>query len=182
MQSQLFEYEDVIIRCLIQSDLITYKALRLFSLKESQYSFSDSFNDIRAKADSFFLKEIECDWMNLETFTLGVFLKNTNDLIGFANFSRDKRYNARHKSMIHRTYIHPKHRRNNFGKKLLHAIINIASIIQELEQIHIWVLILNNKTQEFYEKVGFVSQGTIVQKDLKIKGVYVDAMYMVFYF
>ncbi|WP_299273489.1 GNAT family N-acetyltransferase [uncultured Psychroserpens sp.] len=165
-------------RILTSDDLKVYKTIRLQSLLESPYSFSDSYDDMIDKDDCFYLNEL--DNSNF-SFMIGAF-NSDSELIGFVNFKRDYRTKANHKGMIHRTYVHPDYRKQGIGVKLMHNVLEFARKIESLEQIHLWVLQPENGTSNFYKKIGFRSQGTIVKRDLKIDNLYVDAEYMVLYF
>ena len=168
------------IRVLTRKDVKTYRALRLHSFKESPYAFSESYTDERNKSENAFAEYID---NNDNQFTLGAFSQN-NELIGFVTFKRDTREKARHKSMLLAMYIHPDFRKTGIGSRLVEELIKRAKQLNGLEQVHLWALHSPNSisASAFYKKHGFMSQGTVVKKDLKINGTYIDAEYMVLYF
>lgn len=111
-------------------------------------------------------------------FTLGAFI-NGQQLVGIATFKRDKRHKARHKSYIHTMYVAPEMRGKKIAMRMLESLVESAQAMMSLEQIHLWVLNPETATaKKLYLKAGFVTQGTVVKKDLKINGNYVDAEYM----
>lgn len=167
-------------RFLDKNDILIFKELRLLSLKESPLAFSESYEDELKKTDAQFDFELEIIGKPAESFVLGVFLK-TNELIGFVKFHRDTRSKAHHKAMLHTLYIKPQFREQGIGKKLVTELFKTIESLKDLEQIHIWVLISDTSVVKFYEKFGFINQGTIVKNDLKIDDRYVDAIYMVKY-
>ncbi len=168
------------IRVLTKKDVKNYRTLRLYSFEESPYAFSESLADERKKSENYFADYISSDD---NKFTLGAFSEE-NELIGFVTFKRDAREKARHKSMLLAMYVHPDFRQTGIGGKLVVEITERAKKLNGLEQIHLWALHSPNSisASNFYKKHGFISQGTMVKKDLKVNGIYVDAEYMVLYF
>lgn len=168
------------IRLLTEQDTTKYRNLRLKSFQDSPLSFSESYEDEVERTISDFLTEIKTIGDPPEWFILGVFI-NQEQLIGFVKFKRDLRSKARHKSMIHAMYIDSNYRKKGIAKKLIAELLKRIEKLKGLEQIHLWVLHSDDSASEFYKKCGFVSQGTVVKKDLKVNEQYVDAEYMVLY-
>ncbi len=170
------------LRILERKDAKAYRDLRIFSLKESPFAFSDSCNDIMNYPDSYFHEELGIsENRKPEQFVLGCFSQE-KELVGFVQFKRDCREKALHKSMIHLMYVKPDYRNIGVGEMLINKVIEIAYKINGLEQIHLWVLYSKyGNASNFYIKMGFKRQGTRVRKDLKIGNEYVDAEYMVLY-
>ena len=174
------QMDELTCRELTSADWIAYKALRLYSLKEAPFAFSDAYEDLVTLDDSFFKKELTSTSPAKEEFTIGAF-SSSQKMMGFIYFRRDQRSKARHKAMVHRMYVHPTYRRKGIGHQLITRVLKRAQQLDRLEQIHLWVLGTDSPAQLFYEKLGFESQGTVVRKDLIINGIYVDAVYMVLY-
>jgi len=158
-----------------------YRQLRLTSYQESPFAFSESYEDEVKKPLSSFEHELMEEGNPPEQFILGVFDKN-DKLIGFVKFRRDKRSKARHKSMMHAMYIQSQYRQKGIGRVLVIELLKMAQRIEGLEQIHLWVLHSDKTAARFYESCGFISQGPVVKKDLKIGDAYIDTEYMVLYF
>src|SRR6478672_7146327 len=95
LEKQL-NFLNMVIRFLQQIDTVAYKELRLYSLKESPFSFSDSYEDQKNKNINDFQKEIIKIDNPLESFALGAF-DDKNQLIGYVKFKRDSRSKARHR-------------------------------------------------------------------------------------
>lgn len=171
---------DTTIKLLRASDVQSYKSLRLKSYKEAPLAFSESYEDESKKPLRNFEEELIIEGNPPEQFILGAFI-GSNQLIGFVKFRRDKRSKARHKSMIHAMYVDQQYRRQGIGKLLIDQLLDHTKVIENLEQIHLWVLHSHTSASDFYKKCGFESQGTLVKKDLKINAIYVDAEYMVKY-
>lgn len=159
---------------------MNYAKLRLLSLKESPLAFSDSYEDELKRNSQDYQMEIEPLFGLAESFILGCFTPG-NSMVGFVKFVRDKRTKARHKAYLHSLYMKPEFRGKGFGKQLIRELFEAISPLDDLEQIHLWVLISETSAVEFYQSCGFRNQGTLVQNDLKIGQQYVDAMYMVKY-
>lgn len=174
----MIQKSKMIFRFLNKDDVEIYRELKRFSLIESPLAFSDSYEDELTKTDTDYLRELEIVGSPAETFVIGVFT-DTKKLVGFVKFKRDKRTKARHKASLHSLYIKPEYRNKGIGKRLINHLFETISVLNGLEQVHLWVLISDTSVVEFYEKNGFCKQGTIVKNDLKIADKYVDAFYMV---
>ncbi|HAA15886.1 MAG TPA: hypothetical protein DCE41_30915 [Cytophagales bacterium] len=166
------------IRILEVGDVALFRELRLKSLREAPFAFSSSFDDEKDKSREAFLDELQVLGNPPEWFVLGAF-QEADQLIGFVKFRRDLRSKARHKSMVHAMYTDPTYRGQGVGKRLMDDLLQRVRHLNGLEQIHLWVLHADTSAADFYRKCGFVSQGPVVKKDLKIEGRYVDAEYMV---
>jgi ribosomal protein S18 acetylase RimI-like enzyme len=162
------------------NDSSIYKELKCLSLHESPLAFSDSYEDELNKTNSDYQSELEIIGLQAESFVLGAF-SELKEMIGFVKFKRDTRTKARHKASLHALYIKPQFRAHGVGKKLITELLKTIEPLKDLEQIHLWVLISDTSVLNFYEKCGFITQGTIVKNDLKIQNRYVDAVYMVKY-
>lgn len=168
----------MIIRFLDSKDVMSYTALRKFSLLESPFAFSDSYEDLNGKTADDYLKEVS-KWGNPpESFTLGAFT-DAGDLIGFVKYKRDQRTKARHRASLHSLYIKPEHRSKGLAKKLISEVEAVVECIPGLEQLQLSSIVSHISLIEFYEKLGFQKLGGLLEKDLIINGVYVDAWYMV---
>ena len=168
------------VRLLTQDDLLLYQELRLKSFLETPFAFTESIEDENQRTQVDFEQEILVEGNPPEHFVLGVF--DEEQLIGFLKFRRDQRSKARHKSMIHAMYVDPAYRMMGIGKLLIDKLLDRVHQLEGLEQIHLWVLHANDvSASKFYEECGFVRQGPLVKKDLKVGDVYVDAEYKVLY-
>lgn len=168
------------IRFLNNDDVMNYTALRKYSLKESPFAFSDSYEDQERKTMPQYQSEIE-KWGNpLEAFTIGAF-NEANELIGFVKFKRDQRTKARHRASLHSLYVKPEYRGQGLAKMLISELINAIEHIPGIEQLQLSSIISHISLIEFYERLGFQKLGGPLEKDLIINGKYVDAWYMVKY-
>jgi ribosomal protein S18 acetylase RimI-like enzyme len=170
----------MIIRFLNSDDVEAYRALRLSSLKESPFAFSDSYEDLAPQKARHFEMEIETSGMPLESFALGAFA-DTNELVGFVRFKRDQRTKARHRASLHSLYVATQFRGKGLAKKLILKLVKFIEPLPGLEQLQLWAIISNTSLIPFYEKFGFQKSGGLIEKDLIINGQYVDAFYMVKY-
>lgn len=166
------------IKFLQEKDALSYKELRLYSLKESPFSFSDSYEDQKNKSLSDFQNEIIKIDNPLESFTLGAF-NNENQLIGFVKFKRDGRSKARHRASLYSLYVKPDYRKNGIGRKLVEELLNSIINLTELKQLQLSTIITKDSLVNFYRSFGFKKLGGIIRKDLIIDNQYVDAIYMV---
>ncbi|MEP1093727.1 MAG: GNAT family N-acetyltransferase [Cyclobacteriaceae bacterium] len=172
---------DVQLRLLNKEDATLYRDVRLKSFQDDPYAFSESYEDERLRPISDFEAELEILGTPPEWFVLGAF--EAEKLVGFVKFRKDLRSKGLHKSMIHAMYVDPSCRGKNVGKVLVEDLISRVRNLENMEQIHLWVLHSQKSVSaaNFYKKCGFVSQGPMVLKDLKIGKDYIDAEYMVLY-
>lgn len=166
-------------RFLNKNDAMAFKALRLFSLRESLFSFSDSYEDEQHKSIQDYSHDIEQYGSPLEKFVLATF-NETNELVGFVKFKRDQRTKARHRCSLHSLYVSPPYRGKGLAKQLMNEALQIISTIQGIEQIQLSAIISSkNHVVPFYESFGFSILGGLIKDDLIINGEYVNAVYMV---
>ncbi len=168
------------IRFLQQNDSIIYRELRLSSLIESPFAFSDSYEDQVNKSIIEFELEIKKEGNPLESFTLGAF-SNRNELIGFVKFRRDHRSKARHRASLFSLYVQPNHRGKRIATKLITNLLSTIEAITDLEQLQLSTIISNDSLTDFYKNFGFEILGDVIKADLIIENQYVDAIYMVKY-
>ena len=171
---------NMVIRFLTPEDVLLYRELRLSSLQESPFAFSDSYEDQQSKTITDFEAEIMSAGSPLERFALGAFSEN-RELIGFVKFRRDERTKARHRASLHSLYVAPAHRGKGIAEQLISELIRIIEPLQGLEQLQLSSIISKTSLIAFYEKFGFQKLGDILKEDLIVNGQYVDALYMVRY-
>ncbi len=168
------------IKLLTPSDAVAYRELRLKSLQEAPFAFSEGYEDEVQKDLEAFAKDLKIKGNPPERFILGA-RDAQGELIGFVTFKRDQRSKARHKGMIHAMYTAPAFRKQGIGKQLIMELFERVKLLEGLEQIHLWVLHTTTSATDFYLKCGFESQGAFVKNDLKFEGQYIHAAYMVKY-
>lgn len=168
------------IRFLDENDSFIYREIRLNSLKESPFAFSDSYEDQVNKSILDFQKEIKKIINPIESFTLGAF-SNKNQLVGFVKFKRDHRSKARHRASLFSLYVQPDYRGNGIAKELINKLIATIESIKDIKQLQLSTIISKDSLVDFYKIFGFVKLGDIIKDDLIIENEYVDAIYMVKY-
>lgn len=166
------------IRFLAKEDVLNYSALRQYSLMESPFAFSDSYEDQQRKTMADYEQEIEKWGHPLEAFALGAFT-GSNELVGFLKFKRDQRSKARHRASFHSLYVKPEHRGKGIAGQLLYELLQIIKVIPGIEQLQLSTIVSHSSLVGFYERAGFQKLGGLIESDLIIKGKYVDAWYMV---
>ncbi|MBX2874442.1 MAG: GNAT family N-acetyltransferase [Saprospiraceae bacterium] len=157
-----------------------FRQLRLLSFQESPLGFSESYEDESKRPLADFEEEIRPIDNPPTYYVLGAFVEN--ELVGFVKFKRDRRSKALHKSMVHAMYTKAARRSQGIGKLLMEEVIRRAKAMPGLEQIHLWVLHTDRSASGFYKRLGFIPQGPMVKKDLKVGDQYIDAEYLVLYF
>ncbi len=166
------------IRFLDENDSLIYREIRLSSLKESPFAFSDSYEDQLNKSILDFQIEIKKIINPIESFTLGAF-SNKSQLIGFVKFKRDNRSKARHRASLCSLYVNPDYRGKGIAKKLIIELLKSIESITELKQLQLSTIITKEPLIDFYKSFGFEKLGNIIKDDLIIENQYVDAIYMV---
>ncbi|WP_291127484.1 GNAT family N-acetyltransferase [Flavobacterium sp. UBA7682] len=166
------------IRFLEENDAVIYRQLRLSSLQESPFAFSDSYEDQVKNSIIDFELEIKKTGNPLESFTLGTF-SNQDQLIGFVKFKRDHRSKARHRASLFSLYVQPNHRGKGIAKKLISSLLSTIGPITEIEQLQLSTIISKDSLIDFYKSFGFEILGDVIKNDLIIDNQYVDAIYMV---
>ena len=165
------------IRFLTDKDALSYRELRLSSLKESPFAFSDSYEDQANKTLADFQLEIIKTGNPIESFTLGAFSESR--LIGFVKFKRDQRTKARHRASLYSLYVEPKYRGQGIAKRLILELFRRIEPLNEIEQLQLSTILSKNNLRAFYQSFGFQKLGGIITEDLIIERQYVDAIYMV---
>lgn len=166
------------IRFLDENDCFVYREIRLASLKECPFAFSDSYEDQLNKSLLDIQIEVKKIINPIESFTLGAFSEQ-NHLIGFVKFKRDNRSKARHRASLFSLYVKPDYRGEGIARKLIIELLKTIEPIIELKQLQLSTIISQNSLFEFYKKFGFKKFGGIIKKDLIIENQYVDAIHMV---
>lgn len=168
----------MLIRFLNIEDALSYSVLRQYSLKESPFAFSDSYEVNETKTISDYRKEIQMYGAPVEAFTLGAF-SYSGELIGFIKFRRDPRTKARHRASLYSLYVSPDYRGKGIAKELIWKLIKIVESISGIEQLQLSCILTKTSLMEFYQRFGFELLGGIIKDDLIIDNQYVDAVYMV---
>ena len=104
------------IKLLNKSYIASNRTLMLESFNESPYAFSESLEDDFGN-DKAYYNEVGLRGTTAENFILGAFDEIEN-LIRFVTFRRDTRIKARHKSMIHATYLESELKRKIISEDL----------------------------------------------------------------
>lgn len=166
------------IRLLEPKDAASYRQLRLHSFQASPYAFSESYTDEVQRSFDSFVEEIRQIGTPPEWFVIGAWEEER--FIGFVKFRRDQRTTARHKAMVHAMYVHDDYRRHGVGQALMENALGLARQMEDLTQIHLWVLLRQGQSaQGFYQRLGFVQAGPSIKEDILMHGEYLDAIYMV---
>ncbi|MBD3341697.1 MAG: GNAT family N-acetyltransferase [Candidatus Lokiarchaeota archaeon] len=125
-----------------------------------------------------FTLEQEKDYISSLTERESIFVAIVeNAIIGFQSLELWANYS---KSFDHvatiGTFVLPEWREMGVGILLANYAMDFARE-NGFEKVIVYVRLSNKKAQKFYEKLGFVSRGTLL-KQLKINGEYDDEMFM----
>jgi ribosomal protein S18 acetylase RimI-like enzyme len=148
-------------RHLTVDDAAAYHQLRLRALREDPEGFSDTYEEAVKRPLSFTIERLRAHRPADGTFTLGAFDGDVGagTLVGSVTMLRGDRLKLRHRADIVAMYVAPEVRRAGVGKTLLSELLARAARIEDLEQLHLFVVTTNVPARRLYQSMGFVTYG-----------------------
>jgi ribosomal protein S18 acetylase RimI-like enzyme len=99
------------------------------------------------------------------------------ELVGAAGLYRDRHLKARHKAHLWGMYVHPSHRRQGVGARLLDAVLDHAASLSGVTWVELSVSTATPQARRLYESAGFRPWGN--ESDaLRHEGQTVDLVHM----
>lgn len=144
----------MIIRRLLPSNVVAYRRLRLYGLRESPTAFGSSHTEEARrplKAFAARLEQTDAKW------TFGAFEKER--LVGVVTLIREEKKKEKHKASIFGMYVEPKMRTNGIGRQLLDRAVETARRMSGLKQVRLAVVEGNRSALRLYESAGFKIYG-----------------------
>lgn len=159
-----------IIRTLLPSEAAAFWSLRLRALREHPGCFASSPEEeenipldvVRARLDS------QSPATNL---VLGAFVDDR--LVGMTGLRRDTFRKAAHKARIWGVYVTPELQSRGIGRRLLEAAIAAGGKMGGVEQLHLEVVVGNDRARALFLALGFQSYG-VEKRALRMGETYVD--------
>ena len=158
---------DIFIRELGPEDFDEFYRLRLHGLVHHARSFWETADEFEAKPKEEQVKRLTESYTADDKFILGAF--EGTELIGIVGFSREGGAKGRHRGSIWGMYVHTDHQGKRIGTKLLHAAIERARNIADMEVLFLFVAPENAPALTLYTSCGFKSYG-IEPYSMKLNG------------
>ena len=166
------------IRALTEQDTVSFRALRLRGLQEAPDSFGATYEEYVLEPLTTIEAHVRPNNSFPERFMLGAF-DQENQLVGLVGFVRERRRKGRHKASVWGMYVAPEMRGQGIGKLLMQDLLQRATTIPGLEQIHLGVVTTNVVARSLYLASGFCVYG-VEPHALKQDERYLDEELMVF--
>jgi ribosomal protein S18 acetylase RimI-like enzyme len=158
---------DIQVRRVTPADATLYRSIRLEALQRNAEAFASSFESEDAQPDSWFAERLATS----EVF--GAW--HGTDLVGVVGFRVQPGLKTAHKGVMWGMYVRSDFRNTGTSRRLVEAIIDIASARVEILQLE--VLQDNVAARRLYESFGFVEYGLEINA-LKQNGVYYNELLM----
>jgi ribosomal protein S18 acetylase RimI-like enzyme len=158
---------DIQIRRVTPADAALYRGIRLEGLQRNPEAFGSTFEFESAQADSWFAERLA------SSEVLGAW--HDGDLVGIVGFRVQQGVKVAHKGVLWGMYVKPAFRKAGAARRLVDALIDIASTRVELVQLEVWEG--NAAARRLYTGAGFVDYGIEVNA-LKQNGVYYNEVLM----
>jgi RimJ/RimL family protein N-acetyltransferase len=165
------------IRILTINDAVAYHSFRLEGLRLYPDAFRSAYEDDVKKPLAWAQKRIVPSSDNPDGFVLGAFDEADDQLIGATSLETSAALKVKHCAHVLGMLVAPAHAGKGIGGELLKALINKASAISYVEQLHLTVTSTNATAIALYEHHGFTHDG-IERRALKIGEQYFDKLHM----
>ncbi len=160
------------IRKLSAEDASVYRELRIEALINDGDAFGASIEDTLNAPLSKTADRLSGE----HAMTFGAFLDDK--LVGNVTLSREKGAKYEHRASVYAVYVTPDARGKGVANNLMQKLIDAASEMKEVEQLHLAVSTGNAPALALYESFGFKKYGVEVHA-MKTEGRYIDEELMV---
>jgi ribosomal protein S18 acetylase RimI-like enzyme len=158
---------DIQIRRVTPADAALYRGIRLEGLQRHPEAFGSTFEFESAQAESWFAERLA------GSDVLGAW--RGTDLVGIVGFRVQQGVKVAHKGVLWGMYVKPEFQKTGTARRLVDALIDIASARVELVQLEVWEG--NAAARRLYASAGFVDYGIEINA-LKQNGVYYNEVLM----
>ena len=93
-------------------------------------------------------------------FTFAIETKEDNTLIGIIDLANIS-WMSRNGEISIFAVFHPDYRGKGYGKDALLVLLDIGFSVLNMHSVYLWVASFNERAIQFYEKIGFRSQGKL---------------------
>jgi ribosomal protein S18 acetylase RimI-like enzyme len=158
---------DIQIRRVTPAEAALYRGIRLEGLQRNPEAFGSTFEFESAQAESWFAERLA------SSDVLGAW--HDADLVGVVGFRVQQGVKVAHKGVLWGMYVKPEFRKTGAARRLVDALIDMASARVELVQLSVWQG--NEAARRLYASAGFVDYGIEINA-LKQNGVYYNEVLM----
>ena len=144
-------------------------------LREFPSSFITDLADIENRPDQAVADDLQ-GLQSTDDFRLGAF-DNSGRLVGTVRLIRQQNSKQLHAAEIVFLFVHREFQNQGIGQLLMKSAIERAKKIPRLEHLDLSVSLDSEAAIRLYEKVGFVSTGTI-KRQIKVGDKYYDLLTM----
>jgi ribosomal protein S18 acetylase RimI-like enzyme len=167
MVNETKQVTEIHLRILTPADQQEFWHLRLRALQEEPESFEAAYEESVSVPEAEIARRLQS---SDDTFIFGAFAPQ---LVGMVGFYRKIGLKIQHKGIIWGMYVAKEHRGNGLGKALMQAVIERATTLPNIEQLHLAVSTHNTTASNLYLSLGFSSYG-IEPHAKKLGDVYTD--------
>ena len=166
------------IRTLTEQDASSFRFLRLRGLQEAPDAFGATYEEYKSEPLTTIVEQVRPKESFPERFVLGAF-DQEDRIVGIIGFLRERRRKGQHKASVWGMYVVPEVRGQGIGRMLMQTLLQRATTIVGLEQIHLGVVTTNVVARHLYLSLGFRVYG-VEPRALKQDERYLDEELMVF--
>lgn len=139
---------DIKIIKLEPKDWLSYKEIRLESLRLEPQAFNSTYTDSLAKPDTYWIDELT----NQDKQYL--FATVNDEIVGLMSITFNTG-DIKSEAILHCAYVNISFRRQGIGQRLLSALLEEAKIRPGVQKAKLWVKGSQIKARKFYESLGF---------------------------
>lgn len=165
----------VLIRPLVASDAVAYKALRDEALRTAPDAFTSDYESSVGRDASEYVARFGAPESG--QFFLGAF-DAAGQLVGCLGCEREQRTKQRHLATLVGMMVAPQAKRQGIGQQLVAACVEAASRVPGLTQLVLTVTASNTHVVRLYEQAGFRAWG-LLPHAIVVDGVGFDKLHMV---
>jgi ribosomal protein S18 acetylase RimI-like enzyme len=144
-----------------------YQSLFLEALRSVPTAFAADYEQEAARGLDEVGKRLERE------ASYGAFLSGT--LVGIVTLQAQPTPKRRHVGMVWNMYVADSHRGIGLASELFQHVLQVAE--REVEQVDLYVAVVNQQAWKFYRRFGFESYG-VMPRALRVAGVDYDALMM----
>ncbi len=152
-----------------------YKQLRLESLVVEPTAFLGTVQEEDAYPDTEWQERLTVSQQPNKNFML--FAEKQGAIVGMIVVLCDNREKVKHIARLVSFYVTPAERNQGIGKALINAALDVIQERKYITKVSLDVTVTQTRTIKLYQKVGFVTVGTL-KNNIRVDGIYYDEFVM----